>query len=41
VIPAGSPPRRQNGNPLAAASTSGGGRSRSMLDQVSKVDEEV
>jgi hypothetical protein len=41
VIPAESPPLHQNGNPLAAASSSGRGRSRKGPNLVSKVVEEV
>jgi hypothetical protein len=41
AIPAESPPLRQNGDPLVAASSSGRGRSCKGPNLVSKVDEEV
>jgi len=41
AIPAGSPPLCQSGDPLAAASSSGRGRSRKGPNLVSKVDAEV
>jgi hypothetical protein len=41
AIPPGSPPLRQNGNPLAAALSLERGRSRKGPNLVSKVDEEV
>jgi hypothetical protein len=41
AIPAESPPLRQNGDPLAAASSSGRGRSLKRPNLVSKGDEEV
>jgi hypothetical protein len=41
AIPAGSTPLHQNSDPLAAASSSGRGRSRKGPNLVSKVDEEV
>jgi len=40
VIPAGSPPLCQSDNPLAAASSSGRGRSRKGPNMVSKADVE-
>ena len=41
AIPAGSPPLCQSGDPLAAASSSGRGRSRKGPNLESKVDEEM
>jgi len=41
AIPAGSPPLCQSGNPLAAASSSGRGRSRKGPNLVSKAAAEV
>jgi hypothetical protein len=41
AIPAESPPLRQNGDPLASASSSGREISRNGPNLVSKVDEEV
>ena len=41
AIPAGSPPLRQSGDPLAAASSSGRGRSCKGPSLMSKVDVEV
>ena len=41
AIPAGSPPLCQSGDPLAAASSSGRGRSRKGPNLVSKADAEV
>jgi hypothetical protein len=41
AIPAKSPPLRQNGDPVAAASSSGGGRSRKGPNLVSKMVEKV
>jgi hypothetical protein len=41
VIPAGSPPVRQSGNPLAATSFLGTGRSRKGPNLVSKAGAEV
>ena len=41
VIPAGSPPLCQSGDPLAAASSSGRGRSRKRPNLVNKADVKV
>jgi len=41
AIPTGSPPLCQSGNPLAAASSSGRGRSRKGPNLVNKADVEV
>ena len=41
AIPAGSPPLSQNGDPLAAASSSGRGRSSKGSNLASKADTEV
>jgi len=41
AIPAGSPPLCQSGEPLAAASSSGSGRSRKGPNLVSSADAEV